>query len=85
MNLHGHKHDDHHHVKEETNLLMDTESYLWKCIAFLMGLYMFFMFEVIMHAFGGGHSHSHGVVSQTSTGILSHLDSLLLFRIYSFV
>ena len=58
MKLHEHKDGESH-----GNPLLDMDSYLWKSICFLLGLYVFFMFEMLMHAFGGEHSHSHGVVS----------------------
>ncbi|XP_065683562.1 metal cation symporter ZIP14 isoform X2 [Hydra vulgaris] len=40
-----------------------AESYLWKCCLILFGIYIFFAFEIIMQAFGAGHSHSHGGTS----------------------
>lgn len=62
MELHKHEPGESH-----GNPLLDTESYLWKSICFLIGLYIFFMFEILMHALGGEHSHSHfhGVVSHS--------------------
>lgn len=59
-----HKHepgDNHHHGEDGHNPLLAKDSFLWKSIALLGGIYVFFMFEILMHAYGGGHSHSHGV------------------------
>ncbi|XP_065665884.1 metal cation symporter ZIP14 isoform X2 [Hydra vulgaris] len=56
-----HKHDSNDH--EHDHNIFAKDSFLWKCSLFLAGIYLFFVFEIIMHAFGAGHSHnvlSHG-------------------------
>jgi len=62
LDLHGHKdeggHDAHDHG--EGNPLLARDSYIWKSLLLLLGVYIFLMFEMIMHALGGGHSHSNG-------------------------
>ncbi|XP_065665882.1 zinc transporter ZIP12-like isoform X3 [Hydra vulgaris] len=60
-----HKHDSHDH--EDDHNIFAKDSFLWKCSLFLAGVYLFFVFEIIMHAFGAGHSHD----------ILSHRDEQL--------
>eukprot|EP00111_Clytia_hemisphaerica_P021828 TCONS_00064169-protein len=75
MELHQHKPGESH-----GNPLFKFDSYLWKSIAFLMGLYIFFLFEILMHAFGGEHSHSHGVekhVASSSTNNTSNVKGTL--------
>ena len=61
----GHSHGEggeHHHggVGE----LLAKNSHIWKIVAGLSGVYLFYLFEIFMRMADGtghGHSHSHGV------------------------
>ena len=63
-----HKHEEGHEGHDHEDPLA-SDSYLWKCVAVIGGLYAFYLFELCMHMIGKGHSHSHGLVSL-------HLESL---------
>lgn len=59
LGLHGHEEHGGGHEEHDENEQLKSDSFLWKCVCFLVGIYAFFTFELLMHAFGGGHSHSH--------------------------
>jgi len=41
------------------DVFSNSKGFLWKSMMFLAGIFVFFTFEITMHAFGGGHTHDH--------------------------
>ncbi|XP_047137367.2 zinc transporter ZIP10 isoform X1 [Hydra vulgaris] len=84
-NDHNHEHDSNDHDHEHDHNIFAKDSFLWKCLLFLAGIYLFFVFEIIMHAFGAGHSHnvlSHGD-EQLSNGH-SHSSGIVNNNVHSY-
>ncbi|XP_057292383.1 zinc transporter ZIP12-like [Hydractinia symbiolongicarpus] len=64
LGLHGHEEGESHDHGGE-NEALKSNSFVWKSMVFLAGVFSFFTFEILMHAFSG-HSHSHGPDGMTS-------------------
>ncbi|XP_057292382.1 metal cation symporter ZIP14-like [Hydractinia symbiolongicarpus] len=60
LDLHKHGEGGHDHSSGE-NEFLKPNSFLWKCVLVLFGIYIFFIFEILMHAFSGKHGHSHSL------------------------
>uniref|UniRef100_A0A7M6DR13 Uncharacterized protein n=2 Tax=Clytia hemisphaerica TaxID=252671 RepID=A0A7M6DR13_9CNID len=67
LNLHGHD-DGHDHAHEDGNPLLKEDSYIWKSLLLLLGVYIFMQFELVMNVLGAGHSHGQAADHVISNG-----------------
>ena len=53
--------------------VLESDSFVWKFMLILGGIYIFFIFEIMMHIFTNKHGHSHKVEEDDSLVSLHHL------------